>query len=103
MKKPNIDERKMLKELSETIQQECQTEPGMTNAIVNYLWQNSVIGIQSNTTYKTTYRSVNRFLVMKNYTKTLVRYKGHTTAALKELTAIYNVSQNQVYKDLRGE
>jgi len=101
MKQPDMDERRMLKELSETIQKDCSTEPGATNAIVNYLWQNSVIGIQSNSTYKTTYQSVNRFLCSKNYTATLRRNKGNVSETMKQLGAVYCISQSQLYKDIK--
>jgi len=101
MKQPDMDERRMLKELSETIQRDCQTEPGQTNTIVNYLWQNSVIGIQANSTGKTTYQSVNRFLCAKNYASTLQRNEGNVGEAMKQLGAVYCISTNQIYKDLK--
>ena len=101
MRKPDIDEKRILNELSLTIQNECQTEPGQTNTIVNYLWQNKVIGIKSNSTYKTTYQSVNRFLGMKAFDMVIVANEGNSKETIKEITAKYLISPTPVYKDLR--
>lgn len=99
IKEPDIDERRMLRELSEALQRDCKTEAGMTNTIINYLWQNSVISIKSNTTWKSRYRNVNRFLAARNYDATLNACENIESNCVRKLSGAYNVSANIIRSD----
>jgi len=99
-KKLQFEEERLLRELSEEVQKELHTTPGATNKILMFLWEQDLIGIKVKNT-KSQYRSVNRFLAIRQWWAWLRLRDGQVNMTRNDLAAKYGISTNQIYKDLK--
>ena len=96
----------MLRELKDIIWETCNTEPGQTNIVLKFLFNNNLISVKSSESTKGSYWSLNRFLAQKNYDATYRVCVSHKQCA-KRLAAVYCISPESVVADrkkvLKGE
>lgn len=101
MKDLTWEEERLMRELATITSTELETASGQTYKIIQYLYDQEVIGMQTSRA-KSKYRSVNRFLTMHHYVDLLRQNEGAVNKTQVMLSDRYGVSLNQIYKDIKS-